>query len=365
LATVERYLRFVGLRVARSLETGSNFGTEQHHENPFLCEIGAGAVASDGLTLGNVTTSNHAFRLGVCRVGADTFLGTDVFVPPGARIGDNCLLGTKVMAPIDGPIRENVGLLGSPSFEIPRAASRDRELIARLDPEERRRRVRQKTRHNVVTGLAMLTMHGFILFEMLYISTLTAEVFGWRNLPAMSIALGLILLVACATHILVERASIGFGRLRPQIATAYDPAFWRIERHWKLSSAGSAGTLFGGTPMRAWVLRCLGVKVGCKVFDDGCNYSERTLVEIGDGANLNQGAMAQGHSLEEGVFKSDYIRIGAGASLGVGSFVHYGVVLGEGTCLDADSFLMKGEITPPFSRWRGNPAKLVGRRASS
>jgi hypothetical protein len=31
----------------------------------------------------------------------------------------------------------------------------------------------------------------------------------------------------------------------------------------------------------------------------------------------------------------------------------------EGTRLDADSFLMKGEITPPRSRWRGNPARLV------
>ena len=78
------------------------------------------------------------------RVGANSFLGTDVFVPPGARLGDNCLLGTKVMAPIDGPLRENVGLLGSPAFEIPRAAARDLELVGRLDAAERRRRLRAK-----------------------------------------------------------------------------------------------------------------------------------------------------------------------------------------------------------------------------
>jgi acetyltransferase-like isoleucine patch superfamily enzyme len=73
--------------------------------------------------------------------------------------------------------------------------------------------------------------------------------------------------------------------------------------------------------------------------------------------------MLQAHSLEEGVFKSDHIRVGAGVALGVGAFAHYGVVLREGTYLDADAFLMKGEITPAYSRWRGNPAKLVGRRA--
>jgi non-ribosomal peptide synthetase-like protein len=86
-------------------------------------------------------------------------------------------------------------------------------------------------------------------------------------------------------------------------------------------------------------------------------------VEIGDGVALNQTAMLQAQSLEEGAFKSDFIRIGAGATLGVGSFVHYGVTMGERARLDADAFLMKGEIAPPDTRWRGNPARLVGRRA--
>jgi acetyltransferase-like isoleucine patch superfamily enzyme len=53
------------------------------------------------------------------------------------------------------------------------------------------------------------------------------------------------------------------------------------------------------------------------------------------------------------------VRIGAGASVGAGALVHYGVTMGEGTRLDADAFLMKGEVTPPGSRWRGNPARLV------
>ena len=147
---IDGYLRFVGVKLGRRPATGSNFGTEQAFENPFFCSIGAGTVASDGLRLGNVTMSSHAFRIGAARVGANNFLGTDVFVPPGARIGDNCLLGTKVMAPIDGPLRENVGLLGSPAFEIPRAAARDLECsaaigagraprrLAREDPAQRR-----------------------------------------------------------------------------------------------------------------------------------------------------------------------------------------------------------------------------------
>ena len=53
-----------------------------------------------------------------------------IYVPPGARTGDNVMFATKVMAPIDGPVRENVGLLGSPAFEIPRASPRDLEMLA-------------------------------------------------------------------------------------------------------------------------------------------------------------------------------------------------------------------------------------------
>ena len=30
--------------------------------------------------------------------------------------------------------------------------------------------------------------------------------------------------------------------------------------------------------------------------------------------------------------------------------------MGDGSVLDPDSFLMKGENVPPRARWRGNPA---------
>ena len=42
-----------------------------------------------------------------------------------------------------------------------------------------------------------------------------------------------------------------------------------------------------------------------------------------------------------------------------GAFVHYGVTMGDHVVLDADSFLMKGEILDSHTGWRGNPAKMV------
>jgi non-ribosomal peptide synthetase-like protein len=105
----------------------------------------------------------------------------------------------------------------------------------------------------------------------------------------------------------------------------------------------------------------VGVKIGRKVYDGGCCITDRTLTEIGDHSNLNEGSVLQSHSLEEGVFKSDHIRLSEGCTLGAAAFVHYGVIMGDRAVLDADSFLMKGEVLDQHSCWRGNPAKLFRR----
>ena len=260
-----------------------NFGCSQRQDNPFLCTVGAGTVASDGLFLGNVVMSSRAFKLGECRVGGRNFLGTDIYVPPNARIGENCLLATKVMTPIDGPLRENVGLLGSPAFEIPRAASRDLELLARIGPAERRLRLKLKTRRNLATMAWLLASRWFLAFLSIYVFAFASERFGATSFIAMALATLAVGVGAIAAFILLERASIGFGRLKPDLATVYDAAFWRVERYWKLSDS-PLSALFPGTPMRNLVSRLLGVRIGRMVFDDGCIVTERTLVEIGDEA---------------------------------------------------------------------------------
>ncbi len=355
---IKPYLRWVGWKIGFGEETGSNFGAEQGQDNPFLCSVGANTVASDSLWLGNLTMSSRAFRLGACRIGESNFLGTRIYVPPGARTGDNVMFATKVMAPIDGPVRENVGLLGSPAFEIPRASARDLEMLAAVDPKERKRQLARKTWFNLASMAGLVASRWLFVFLSVYMFGWTAAVYGVNDVPAMTVAAGVLVVLSIAAFILIERASLGFRRLKPEIVTIYDRGFWRVERYWKLSD-NPLSTAFAGTPMRNAISRLLGVKVGRRVFDDGCNLSERTLVEIGDEANLNGHSTLQSHSLEEGVFKSDLVRIGADASVGIGCLVHYGVTMNQNTHLDADSFLMKGEITPAGSRWRGNPANLV------
>ena len=357
-SAITTYMRYVGWNLNRVYQTGSNMGTDQKHDNPFLCNIGSGTMVSDGLSMMNMQMSTTSFRLAESKIGDRNYLGNSIMYPPNGRTGTNVLLGTKTQVPIDGPVRENVGLLGSPAFEIPRMVDRDRDMNASFDEQTRLARLRRKNMYNLVTALLFLASRWvamFVTFVILQAAFASYDRFGMFAFFAATVALTAFNI---PYFILLEHASLGFKRLQPRLVSIYDPYFWWHERHWKLSSFSIVG-MFAGTPFSGMLWRALGMKVGAKLVDCGSGISERSLTEVGDYANLNEGCVLQAHSLEEGVFKSDYIRLGNRCSVGPGAFVHYGVKTGDHVVLDADSFLMKGETPESNTGWCGNPAKLA------
>jgi non-ribosomal peptide synthetase-like protein len=178
----------------------------------------------------------------------------------------------------------------------------------------------------------------------------------YHSLGALAIVMASILTVVfnVAFGTLVEWANMRFRPLSPQFCSIYDPYFWWHERYWKMLMNPK---IFNGTPFKGPMWRLLGVRIGKRVFDDGCDIPERTLVTIGDDCTLNAGTWLQCHSQEDGTFKSDRITLGARCTVGVGAWTHYGVTMGDGAVLLADSFLMKGEEMPPYAWWGGNPAR--------
>ena len=145
------YLRCLGYDLSRVEQTGSNFGTEVGHETPYLSTIGSGTMVADGLTLMNADFSSTSFRVSRVSIGPDNFMGNNIAYPAGGRTGDNCLLATKTMIPLDGEIREGVGLLGSPCFEIPRSVERDSRFDHLRTGEELRTRLTAKNWYNLRT----------------------------------------------------------------------------------------------------------------------------------------------------------------------------------------------------------------------
>ncbi|MBM7773397.1 non-ribosomal peptide synthetase-like protein [Actinokineospora baliensis] len=354
------YLRWIGYDLGRVEQTGSNFGVELKQDSPLLSTVGSGTMVSDGLSVVNADYSGSAFRVRRTEIGPRNFLGNNIVYPPGGRTGDNVLLATKVMVPTDGAVRADTGLLGSPAFEIPRTVRRDTSFDHLKTGQTFRERLAAKNRHNLVTIGLFVLVRCVDLWAVVVLNAIAAGLHPRFGTVATALGLLATYLFVVAFGILVERAALGFGRLKPRFCSIYDPAFWRHERFWKLS-AGRYLALFNGTPLKVLVWRLLGVRMGPRVFDDGCAVPEKTLVTIGADAVLNPGSVVQGHSLEDATFKSDHIVLGAGTTLGVAAFTHYGTRVAEHTVVDADAFLMKGSETDTASRWRGNPAtELTG-----
>jgi len=350
------YLRRLGYQLSHVEQTGSNFGGEFAHETPFLTEVGAGTMIADGLSVAHADYSGSSFRLSRASIGSHNFFGNHIVYPAGGRTGDNCLLATKAMVPLDGPVREGVGLLGSPPFEIPRSVERDSRFDHLRTGEEFRRRLHAKNRFNRRT-MVLYLVHRWLNICALALCVTAALAFYDRDANVLTAALlAAVVLVNGALFGLTERAVLGFRRLRPTFCSIYDPYFWRIERLWKFNQ-GAYLKVFDGTPFKNLIWRALGVRIGRRVFDDGCDMPDRTLVALGDDCVLNVGSVIQCHSQEDGTFKSDGTTLGAGCTVGVGAVVHYGVTMGDGAVLAADSFLMKGEDVPVGARWGGNPAR--------
>jgi non-ribosomal peptide synthetase-like protein len=261
------------------------------------------------------------------------------------------------MIPLDGEVRENTGLLGSPSFPIPREVHRDSKFDHLERGDEFRRRLAAKNRHNAVTvGLYLLTWWTF-WFGATALAWAGLDLHGSVGAIAIAVAGVLILALRVVFFGLVERLSTMFRDLQPQYCSIYDPYFWWHERFWKLSWQP---LILDGTPFKNLTWRLQGVRIGKRVFDDGCAIVEKTLVTIGDHCTLSVRSIIQPHSQESGTFKSDRIEIGSGCTLGIASLVHYGATMGDGAVLAHDSFLMKGEEVPAHARWAGNPAAAGG-----
>ncbi len=359
-----KWLSAVGYDLTQCTQTGSNFGVDQRHHSPFLCIFNRNTLVSDGLLMMNMETSSSSFILRQVTMPPDTYVGNVVHYPADSRLGDNCLIATKAAIPIDGPIRTEVGLLGSPPFEIPRSVARDQKFDHFKQPGILEVRLAMKLRSNLVTlGLYLirswaLTFLGFSLT----VSAITLAGANGHDPDSVTTAVALaaaslvFVIFSALFSIFCERIACGFKRLEPQYCSLYDPVFWNHERFWKLNYNAFL-RVFDGTPMKPFFLRLQGAKVGRGVFDDGCGLTEPSMVAIGDHGMLNFRSTIQCHSLEDGTFKSGRIGIGNSCTIGTNGFVHYGSVMQDGAVLEADAFLMKGSVVEAETRWFGNPAR--------
>lgn len=356
---IVNYLQAIGYDLGKVQQTGSNMGSVFKHDNPFLSSIGTGTMIADAVSFMNADYSPTSFKVSRAAIGKHNFLGNGVFYPAGARTGDNCLLATMVAVPIDGPVRHDVGLLGSPPFEIPRSVFRDALPEEHRSRAHFRRDLAAKNRHNLRTMALLMLVRWLNISLAMIIMFAALELSDQFGFLAVSASFAVMLVVGLLVPAGIERIVARRG-LTPQLCSIYNPYFWWHERYWKLQIQSRYVNMLDGTPFKPLLWRLIGVKIGSRVFDDGCAFPDRVLVTIGSRCTLNAGSALQCHSQEDGMFKTDHSILGDGVTLGIGCVVHYGVSAEDGAVVTTDSFVMKGTTLPRGTVWGGNPAEEAG-----
>src|SRR5260370_22390651 len=263
---IVHYLRGLGYHLTPVEQTGANFGNQVLQANPYLCSVGTGTMVAAGLMMLNDKVSSQSFGVSGAAIGPRNFVGNDVAYPAGGRTGDNCLLGTKAMIPIDGNIREGIGLLGSPCFEIPRSVERDSRFDYLRHGEELRRGLAAKNRYNRRTiGVFLISRWlGFFLVVLLDLAAL--EMYGeFANVP-MAALFELSLLISALYYALLKPCLTGFRSLQPPICSLYTRYFGRYELPFKMVPQEYLHA-FDGTPFKNVIWRVMGVPTGQRHLD--------------------------------------------------------------------------------------------------
>ena len=346
------YLRMIGYKIPRIGQTGSNFGAALTHETPFLCSVGANTMVSDGVALVSADFSSTSFRTSSATIGSHSFLGNAITYPAGGKIGDNCLVGTKTLIPISGPVRENVGLLGSPSFEIPRSVQRDSRL--ELSRVEFRHRLHAKNLHNIGTMVIFLLSQWFRTYILLLIGVAAANLHADLGVPAIA---GGILLATCL-HIRI----LGAGRAARHRVSRPPPT---VRVHLRALLLVARALLEAqhptGNPERHATQKPHLATTRCPHRSASLRRRLRHHREDPgpDRRRLHPqrrqrpaGPLHGGRDLQGRPHHHRQRR-----HRGHRRFIHYGTVIGDHAVIATDAFLMKGEQVAPGTRWSGNPAR--------
>ena len=121
-----------------------------------------------------------------------------------------------------------------------------------------------------------------------------------------------------------------------------------------------AGTLFRGSPIWTAYLRLNGARIGRRVYVNTLFVSDHSLLEFGDDVVIGADVHMSGHTVERGVVKTAAVRLGPGATIGLGSMVDIGVEVGANCQVGALSLIPKHTKLPADSIYVGVPVKRIG-----
>lgn len=143
--------------------------------------------------------------------------------------------------------------------------------------------------------------------------------------------------ILCIALTSISIAFFGNSFLRINYALTPEVSVWSVDfvKWWALYKAQEVSSkvlavhLRGTVFLKHW-FEMLGARIGSSVLLDTVDITDPSLVSIGDGAVIAEGALLQSHEVRNSVLRFQPIRIGRNCSVGPYAVIQKGSILGEG-----------------------------------
>ena len=348
--------RFLGAKLGKNVEMG-----QTPHIIPNLITLADEAFIASSVALAWPRVHRGWMYLAPISMAQRSFSGNVSVLPAGSALGEGVLIGclTKPSC-CHQALTPNSSWLGSPAMFLPK-----RELFDVFSEEEVYKPTNkvyvvrlclELIRILLPTTLTIIAFYGvFFVLEQCLLHYSLIQTFLWMPVAEFVITTGLTLSIVCMKW-LVQ------GRLKPTIKPLWDIFIRKVdlvEYAWSCFINNFSMDLFLGTPFAGMLLRCLGAKIGKKVYIGTHGFAEFDLITIEDNVNINVDTLIDTHLFEDRIFKLSSITIKEGCNVGVGSVVLYDTVMEKNATLGDLSLLMKGECLPEGSSWQGIPSQPV------
>ena len=350
------FLRCLGAKLGKGVEMG-----ETPHVIPDLVTIEEGGFVASSVALAWPFVHEGIITFAPVKIGKKGFAGNVSLLPGGKAIGDGSLLGSLSLPPENNDsARADTAWLGSPAVFLP-----NREVFTGFseqqtyDPPKKLYYLRLAIE---LFRVILPTAFSFAaLFNLLYILDFMLDNYSWQA-TALVIPFAEFFITVGLVSLLVGLKWLLLGKLKPLTKPIWDVFIWKndvVEYSYNYYINPHFTNKVLGTPFALWLHRCLGTKVGKRVFTDSAEFSEFDLISIGDDVCINAETILQTHLYEDRIFKVSTITISKGVNIGVGSIILYNTLMEENSTLGSLSLLMKGECLPANTQWAGIPAQTT------
>ncbi len=323
---------------------------------PSLTQVNDQSFLADDTLIGGYELGGGWLRVERVKIGKRAFVGNSGMAAPGRKVPKASLVAVLSAAPRRKSAHAGESWLGSPPAPLRRTAEAS-DAGRTYDPPTRLKVARALVEAGRVVPVALgagLAVAGGRRPGLAARPRLRASC--WRSCsPAPLLALaGLVAALAAvaAKWMLVGRHPAGRAPAVELVRLAQ-----RAGRH--LRRGGRRAVVRPGgrrhAPAQRVVPRCWAPRsaAGSGARPTGC--PETDLVELGDGATVNQGSVVQTHLFHDRMLSMDRVVLKRGATLGPNSVILPAATLGRHATVGPVSLVMRGESVPDKTVWIGNP----------